>query len=266
MVRAFRSELTKLSRWSVLAGGGAIIVVTVLFDYLQFVQVLSRNSASPPSPLARTLPTTQGLITLVNSAGLLVTAIVIILVTANIAAEWSQGTLRNLLVREPGRLRLLAGKMLALLLFVVVSTALALLISAGVILATAQAQGLSTAAWLTSQGVNDFFSFLGNVLLGIVGVSLLGMLIAVVARSAATAVGISLAYVLVAESLIGAVWPDGAQWLPVHLFGYLPGVSSHMGFGPPPMGYTPDLIVALVWMAGFIVVSAAAFRLLDVSA
>ena len=34
-------------------------------------------------------------------------------VAANVAAEWSQGTLRNLLVREPGRLRLLAGKMLA---------------------------------------------------------------------------------------------------------------------------------------------------------
>lgn len=265
MMRSFRSELTKLSRWSVLAGAGAIIVVTVLFDYLQETQIFG-SSGAEARRLVQTLPTTRGLITMVNNAGLLVTAIVIILVTANIAAEWSQGTLRNLLVREPGRLRLLAGKMLALLLFVVLSTTLALLVSAGVIFATTQAHGISTAAWTTSQGVSDFFSYLGNTLLGIVGVSLLGMLIAVVVRSAAAAVGISLAYVLVAESLIGAVWPDGAQWLPVHLFSYLPGLSPHMGFGPPPMGYTPDLIVSLLWMSGLILVSAVLFRWRDVTA
>lgn len=265
MVRAFRSELTKLRRWSVLAGGGAIIVVTVLFDYLQETEIFG-NSGEGARRLVQTLPTAAGLITMINSAGLFVIAIALILVTANIAAEWSQGTLRNLLVFEPGRLRLLAGKMLALLLFVVIATTLALLVSAGVIFATTQAHGLSTAAWLTSQGVNDFFSFLGNTLLGIVGVSLLGMLIAVVVRSAAAAVGISLAYVLVGESLIGAVWPDGAQWLPVHLFSYLPGVSSHMGFGLSPMGYSADLIVALVWMAGLVIVSAVLFRFRDVSA
>src|SRR5260370_20398458 len=199
MFRAFRSELTKLSRWSVLAGGGAIIAITVLFDYFQFQEVAGKTSR-----LAQTLPTTQGLITLIIRAGLFVIAIALILVTANIAAEWSQGTLRNLLVREPGRQRLLAGKMLALLLFVVIATTLALLVSAGVIFAAAQAHGISTTAWLSEEGVSDFFSYLGNTLLVIVGVSLLGMLIAVAVRSAAAAVRISLAYVLVDESHIRA--------------------------------------------------------------
>jgi len=263
MVRAFRSELTKLSRWSVLAGGAAMIAATVALSYF----ALNEATSNASSALARALPTQQGLIILLSShAQTLLIAIAIIVVAANVAAEWSQGTLRNLLVREPGRLRLLAGKMLALLLFVTISAALALLIGAGVALAAAQSHGISTIPWTSSAGMSAFFSFFGNVLLGLVGVSLLGMLIAVLTRSTGAAIGISLAYALVVEGLVQAVWPDGGQWFPVHLFGYLPGVASPMSYGAPPMGYSSDLIMSLLWMVGFIVVSAVLFRFRDVSA
>jgi len=265
MLRAFRSELTKLSRWSVLAGGAAMIAATAALSYFALNEVTS--TASKSGALARALPTQQGLIILLSShAQTILIAIAIIVVTANVAAEWSQGTLRNLLVREPGRLRLLAGKMLALLLFVTISAALALLIGAGVALAAAQSHGISTTPWTTSAGVSAFFSFFGNTLLGLVGVSLLGMLIAVLTRSIGAAVGISLAYALVVEGLIEAVWPAGGQWFPVHLFGYLPSVSSPMSYGAPPMGYNSDLIVSLLWMTSFIVVSGVLFRFRDVSA
>src|SRR6266702_4645122 len=209
MVRAFRSELTKLSRWSVLAGGAAMIAATAALSYFALNEVTS--NASKSGALARALPTQQGLIILLSShAQTLLIAIAIIVVAANVAAEWSQGTLRNLLVQEPGRLRLLAGKMLALLLFVTISAALALLIGAGVSLVAAQSQGISTAPWTTSAGVNLFFSVFGNELLGLVGVSLLGMLIAVLTRSTGAAIGISLAYALVGEDLVYSVWPSGS--------------------------------------------------------
>ncbi len=262
MLRAFRSELTKFRRWSVLGGGGALIVVTALFSYLHINEVTPGKG----SEVAASLPTTQGLVTLLAGAEPLMAAIAIILVAANVAAEWSQGTLRNLLVREPGRLRLLAGKMLALLLFTVLCAALALLAGAGVILAGAQAKGISTAPWTGTEGLNTFFSFFGNELLGLVGVSLLGMLIAVLSRSATAAVGIALAYVLVGEALIGLVWPDGAEWLPAHVFGYLPGTTSPMAYGIAPQGYNATLIVALLWMVGFVMLGFAAFKFRDVSA
>ncbi len=256
-MRAFRSELIKLGRWSVLGGGIAMIAAVVGWSYLVMGQIKMAGKA---------LPTAQGLITLLGGAQPLLIAIAIIAVTANIAAEWAQGTLRNLLVREPGRLRLLAGKMTALLLFVTLSAALALLAGAGITLLAAPSHGIATAPWTSSDGVNAFFSFFGNELLGLLGVSLLGMFIAVLTRSLSAAVGISLAYVLVVEGLVEAVWPAGAQWFPVHLFGYLQGTASHMGYGLPPMGYNADLIAALLWMAGFIVVSAVLFRLRDVNA
>src|SRR5437588_12476235 len=144
----------------------------------------------------------------------MLTAIALIMVTSNIAAECSQGTLRNLLVRESGRLRLLAGKMFALLLFVAISLTLTLLISAALIIAVAQSQGISTAAWTSSEGMRAFLSFFGNEVLCIVGIILLGMLIAVLTRSIGTTVGVALAYVLVPEGAIAMVWPEGSKWSP----------------------------------------------------
>ena len=141
-----------------------------------------------------------------------------------------------------------------------------LLVGAGVTLVAALANGVSTTPWTSSEGVSSFLNFLGNELLGVVGVSFLGMLIAVLTRSAAVAVSISLAYALVAEPLIEMLWPDGAQWLPIHIFGYLPGVSSPMSYGPAPMGYGSDLVVALLYMVGCIVVGFAAFRVMDITA
>src|SRR5207247_5233333 len=174
---------------------------------------------------------------------------------------------RNLLVREPSRLRLLSGKMLALLLFVIISAALTLAISAALIIAAAQAQGISTGAWTSSEGVHVFLSFFGNEVLCLIGISLLGMLIAVLTRSIGAAVGVALAYVLVPEGVIAMVWPDGSKWFPVRVFNFLPGSTVPAAVGPtPPQGYTAALLVALLWMVGFVVVGAVVFRRQDVSA
>ncbi len=267
MARAFRSELLKLRRWSVLAGGGVMIAATAFIAYLTFHQITSGATGPELTPLIQAFPTTQGLITVVGQARSLIIAIALIMVTSNLAAEWSQGTLRNLLVREPGRLRLLSGKMLALVLFVAVSLALTLLISAAFIIAAAQSQGISTAAWTSSEGMRTFLSFFGNELLCLVGISFLGMLIAVLTRSIGAAVGIALAYVLVPEGVIAMVWPEGSKWFPVRVFNFLPGSTVPTAVGPtPPQGYTAALLVALLWMAGFVVVSAVVFRRQDVNA
>ncbi len=92
-------------------------------------------------------------------------------------------------------------------------------------------------------------------MLCLVGISLFGMLIAVLTRSTGAAVGIALAYVLV-EGLLATAWPEGAV-----------GSTVSAAVGPtPPQGYTAALLVALLWMAGFVVVSAVVFRRQDVNA
>jgi ABC-2 type transport system permease protein len=260
--RAFRSELTKLHRWSVLAGVPAMVAVAVGLTYFG----LSHVADPRLEQTARAMPTAQGLVTLVSFPQRFLDTIVIAIVTANLAAEWSQGTLRNLLVREPGRLRLLMGKMLALLLFVAVSASFALLVAAGFVLVAAPSQGLSTAPWISLSGAGAFVGFWGGELLGLAGVSLLGMLVAVMARSVGTAVGISVAYVLIVEDLVGRAWPDGVAWFPVHLFRYLWGTPSGFTLGVPPMGYTLDVAGTLLCMLGFVTVSAVLLRRMDITA
>lgn len=266
-MRAFRSELLKFRRWSVLAGAGVMILATAFIAYLTFHQITSGATGTELNPLIQAFPTPQGLITVVGQARSLIIVIALIMVTSNIAAEWSQGTLRNLLVREPNRLRLLSGKMLALVFFVLISAALTLAISAVLIFAAAHAQGISTAAWTSSEGLRTLLVFFGNEVLCLVGISLLGMLIAVLTRSVGAAVGVALAYVLVPEGIIAMAWQQGSQWFPVRVLNFLPGSTFPPAIGPtPPQGYPAALLVALLWMVGFVVVSAVMFQRQDVNA
>ncbi len=266
MMRAFCSEVLKFRRWSVLVGAAAMVVATTLLAFLTFHEITSGNNRAELTPLIQALPTPQGLIILVDQARALILVIALIMVTANLAAEWSQGTLRNLLVREPRRLRLLAGKMLALLLFVSLSAALTVVTSSAFIIVAAHAQGIDTSAWLSAAGLRTDLSFLGNLLLDLVGMSLLGLLVAVLTRSTAAAVGIALGYTLL-EGLVGGVWPEGVEWLPFRLFQVLVGSTMPASIGPTPLqGYTAALLAALLWMVGFAVVSAVMFRHQDITA
>ena len=266
-MRALRSELLKFRRWSVLAGAGVMIAASAGISYLTFHQITSGATGRELTELIAAFPTTLGLLTVIGQARSLIIVVALIMVTANIAAEWSQGTLRNLLIREPRRLRLLMGKMAALLLFVTVSGLLTLLVSAALVIGAARSQGISTAAWTSAEAARASLGFAFNEVLCLIGISILGMLIAVLTRSTGAAVGVALAYVVVPEGLVAMVWLDASKWLPVRVFNYLPGSIMPAGIGPmPPQGYGAALILALVWMAGFAAVSAVVFRRHDVVA
>src|SRR5947207_2168292 len=267
LLRAFRSELLKCRSFSMFAGTGIMLVPSAFFAYLTFHQITSGVTGQEVDPLAHAFSTPLGLMTIVGQARSFIIAAALIMVTANLAAEWSQGTWRNLLVREPRRLSLLTGKMLALMLFVLLSMTLTLVGSSVLILATAAAQGVQTAAWTSSAGLSTWLAFFGNEVLCLIGICLLGMLIAVLTRSTGLAVGVALAYVLVPEGIIAMVWNEGSRWFPIRTFNFLPGSVFPPTVGPnPPQGYPAALLVALLWMVGFVVVSAVVFQRQDVNA
>jgi|SRR5579859_3019226 len=267
IVRAFRSELLKCRRWSMFAGTGIMLVASAFFAYLTFHQITSGVTGSEVDPLAHAFPTSLGLITIVGQARSFIIVVALIMVTVNLAAEWSQGTWRNLLVREPRRMLLLSGKMLALLLFVLGSMTLTLVASSVLVLALASAQGVQTAAWTSVPGLSAWFAFFSNEVLCLIGICLLGMLIAVLTRSTGIAVGVALAYVLVPEGIIAMVWSEGSRWFPIRTFNFLPGSVFPTDVGPtPPQGYTAALLVALGWMTIFAVASFVAFRRQDINA
>jgi hypothetical protein len=66
---------------------------------------------------ARRVPSPDGFVHGVVTASTLIGVVGLCLFAATVASDYSQGTLRNLLVREPRRALLLSGKFLALALF-----------------------------------------------------------------------------------------------------------------------------------------------------
>src|SRR5438132_1353544 len=125
MLRAFLSEWVKLRRRGMYFGAGLMVffgggLATVL-------GVINKAGNGPPQRVRgpggglltqAQLIASDGLAKLLARGSALLGVIALVLFAMSFASEYSQGTLRNLLVREPRRLHLLAGKTLALGLFV----------------------------------------------------------------------------------------------------------------------------------------------------
>ena len=266
VIRAFRSEVLKFRRWSVLAAAAGMLAVSTFIAYLTFHQIASGATGKEMTGLIAAFHTPQGLVAVIGQARSLIIAIALVLVSANLAAEWTQGTLRNLLVREPRRLRWLAGKMLAVVLFVVFSVLVTLVVSSAFILILAQGQSIQTPAWTSAEGLRIFLEFMGNEVLCLIGVSALGVLIAVLTRSVVAAVGIALAYILVLEGIIAVVAPQVSQWFPGRVFNTIVGSTVPLVGPTPAQGYPAALLASLLWTAGFVAASALVLPRQDINA
>lgn len=218
-MRAFTSEWVKLRRKNLFAGtylglAGAATLLTVLLF----------NRAGRPRPrggesvltLVR-LAQPDGLAFALRRAAPLLGVVTLAVAAAQVGFEYSQGTLRGLLVREPRRVRLLGGKYLALLTFTLGAVFLASLASGATAVAMAHTRGISTAAWTSSTGRRDNAQALGDVLVAIVGYTTLGVVLGTIIRSPVASVVIGLAYLLPFENILAAILTDAARWLPGQL-------------------------------------------------
>ena len=94
---------------------------------------------------------------------------------AQTASEYSLGTLRQLLVRQPRRVTLLVGKMLGVITFLLLAFVFAAVVAFVVAIVVAHARHGSTTAWFTGTGLGDLFRALGDIALAVVGYSVLGL-------------------------------------------------------------------------------------------
>jgi ABC-2 type transport system permease protein len=232
-----------------LGGAGTIVG----FAILTVVLTLTTASTTPTddggpdgSVTLEQLAASDGLAVILPTAAAFIGVVALSVFAISIASEYSQGTLRNLLVRQPCRARLLAGELLALASFTTIAVLIAGVAAVTVALLVAPTQDISTSAWFTSAGWTALGAGLGNRLLATLGWGLLGTVLALVLRAPAAAVGVGLAYALPGELLVTAAWADGARWLPGQLLDTLAqGGSAAVtnGWattrpGPPPRALT----------------------------
>jgi ABC-2 type transport system permease protein len=215
MIAALRAELVKLRRRRVLI---VAAVTTIVFTVGSAAIVLaSAEQSGNPRDRGVTLESlsdagggTEVFTTAVSFAG---TFLFVVFVGA-VAVEFSRGTFRTMLLYEPRRVRLLAGKMGGLLLFaaVVLAAAEALTWVAAKLLAPSQ--DVATGEWISVAALGDAVADYGSVLFWVTGYALLGMTLAVLVRSVPIALAIGIAWAGPFEHLLQDAWSTADRLFP----------------------------------------------------
>jgi hypothetical protein len=205
MLHVVRSELTRLAQRRILLTWFGLMALFAIMVNTVMATVVTQAPGDLPSP-GVTFPTRaeleapSGIVAGLSAASNMFGVVTLSLWAFFTAQDYASGLIRLIVAAEPRRLRLLAGKVVALLLVTAVAVTVALV--ANVLAAPAVgASGISTEAWGTDLPAVIGQAW-GNLFLSQVVWGVLGLVIAVVTRSAMVAVSIGVGYVLVVESLI----------------------------------------------------------------
>jgi ABC-2 type transport system permease protein len=254
-MRAFSSEWVKLSRPATLFGfGGTMIAFTLLFTILAFESAGGRSidldgSGSKTFVTAAMLSLPEGSILVVTDMAVFLGIVALALFASNLAGEFSKGTIRMLFVTEPNRLKVLAGKILALTTFVAVGIAATLAFSIGGGALMANTVGVETAAWWTADGLAAIGAAYINITAAALVPALIGATIAVLTRSTTIAISVGLGWFILAEALIGVFWNGLSQWGPAAVSTALAaggaGGIGMMGGATPGISYATAILLAV---------------------
>jgi len=215
MIAALRAELVKLRRRRVLVvtaattfafsvGGAAIVLAS------------AERTGNPRdrgvtfASLAEAGGGTEVFTTAVSFAG---TFLFVVFVGA-VAVEFSRGTFRTMLLHEPRRLRLLAGKMLGLLFFAAVVLAAAEALTWIAARLIAPSRDIATGEWISAAALGDALTDYGSVLFWVTGYALLGTTLAVLVRSVPVALAIGIAWAGPFEHLLQDAWRPAERFFP----------------------------------------------------
>ncbi len=213
MTRMFKAELLKLRRRRVaIATAIGALVFAVGAATLVFVSATASGAGRGATleSLGRAGGATEAFSIGMSFIGILV----FVLFIANVAGEFSQGTFRTLLMRQPRRVALLAGKLAALLVFAALALALTEVLTVGASLALAPSQDVSTGSWFGLDGLEAAAGDYARALFGVAAWATLGTALAVVVRSIPVALAIGIVWSGPFEHLLEDAWGAAGQWFP----------------------------------------------------
>ena len=257
----FRAEMRKLKRptlslATLLAASGLTALTTSLLYLL--IDSPTGNGREGMRVTAERLSAADGLVYGFQSAASLLGIIALCIFAAQTAQEYTYGTLRNLLVRQPSRMKILGGKYLAMSLFAFVIVMISAVVSIAISFSLAGEANVSTALWTSSEGRQALLNAFGNVMLATICFGTIGMILGLLLRSPISSISIAVIWILIVENLLSAVVNHIGKWLPGQL------LSAIASGGTPPdpitnaaeIPYERGLIGGLLYViAGSIVVS-----------
>jgi len=222
MLRATRSELTRLNHRSFRIGWlGLTTLLTAMFTAVVF-QAAAGGSPIPTSAPGGSFPTLaqltgpNGQVAGLSAAATILGVVTLAYWAIATASDYSTGLIRLLVQAEPHRLRLLAGKVLALTCWTAVAATVATVVDVALSPLMAKATDLSTSGWRSDPG--DVVAMIAgtwlNTFLALLVWGVIGLVIALLARSSAVAISVGIGYVLVVEGAVRLVASDLADRLP----------------------------------------------------
>jgi ABC-2 type transport system permease protein len=254
---AFTSEWTKLRRPTLLLSTFlGLAFAASLFVVLMFSQATANGGIVTLHQLAQP----NGLVIGVARASMLLGVVAFGIAASQVASEYSLGTLRQLLVRQPRRAVLLAGKMLGTITFLVLALCFAAVLALIVAVVAAHSRHVPTSAWFTGTGLSDMFRELGDLALATIGYSILGMALGQFVRSAVFAVIVGFAWLIAVENIITRIVPSTEQWLPGA------SITAVASGGAEGVGYAHGLILGAVYIIAAIAAAMIVFLRSDVTA
>lgn len=219
LLRPMRAQLLVLRRPAVLGSLlGLLPALAVVATSMSFAT--ADAVAVPPDPgerpalLLSALALPAGMTAGFAATSSLLGLLVLVLFLATTAGEHSRGTLRVLLTREPRRLRLVGGQVLAVLLVTWAALVLALLASVATAFVAAGLRDVPTEAWTSADALRaagaDYLRAAGAA----AGYGLLGAALGTLVRSVPVALGVGVAWFGPFEHLLQEAWSGANRWFP----------------------------------------------------
>ena len=257
--RSFESEWVKMRRRRLWYGSyGAISGVVVLTTIVTIAGALHRPDSRGDLTLAQ-LAHASGLSQGLTQSGVLLGAVSFSIAAFQFGGEFAHGTLRNLLVREPRRSSLLAGKCLAVLTFLIGAIVVATIIAICAAFVMAHLRGIPTGAWTSATGMGDLGVLLGDLAISGCGFAILGMIAGVLLRSSVIAIAAGLAVLLPVETILTNAIPGTARWLPAQL------LESIAQGGTTTAPFAAALVTVAAYVLGAAVIATLVFARRDVT-
>jgi ABC-type transport system involved in multi-copper enzyme maturation permease subunit len=262
MIRVVFAEWRKLRRPTLLLGTlGAVTFFSGLVSSLLFLLI-----DSPQGNGDRGIKITREMLALpsgatqaFSSVGTLLGVIALCVFASQTAQEYTYGTLRNLLLRQPGRVKLLFGKLISMKLFAVLMTLVSAVVAIGLSYILAGTKDVSTTLWFSADGWYAIAQTLLNVFISILGFGIIGMVLGILLRSPISSISIGVLWLLIIENIVGAVKPSTLDWLPGSQ------LSTIASGGTPDVSYSHALTLGSAYVVVGAIVATVLFWRRDVA-
>lgn len=262
MINALRAEWVRVGRVRPLVAYGVpLAFFPALLTVLAFATGTGAPGPGPASHLSTTrsdLTAPDGYLVGLDPAATVIGVIILVFAAVSFGADYTHGTLRNLLVREPRRSQLLAGRLLALLSFVAIGVALAVGAAAAAGWIAAASYDVSTGAWTAV--VPEGAAAWSALLVAATGWATVGAALGILFRSVPASVAVGVVWALPVESALSAVWDSADRTLPGAVF------SAVAARGTDALTLATALVLTGTYTAVAFVAAARTFKARDVLA